>query len=382
MSYQSDYALILNDLINNPDKITDTRVGKARSNFCDTMRVNLDIEFPHMEIKKVSFKNVLVELLWFIRGETDIKYLVDNGCNIWNDDAYRYYKEKFPNFAFIDDKEFILYVKSNIQYKGLNNYQFGDMGKIYGYNWRSYAGSVDQLQNCINTLNTNPDDRRMIVTSTNPEDIQNNEVGLPACHNYFQFYTSPYSIEERINLAFHMMTPEQSSKFLEKIKNNTEIKTVNVKFDTDNLEKYNYPIRYVQKVETPKVKRDYHEILDDAGVPRRSISLFYNMRSNDFFLGQPYNMSSYSILLNIVGNIVNMKPKYVVYNGVDNHLYEEHLDAATEFMTRYTKMEGDTFCKSKLKIKRRLNSIDDLNIDDFELIDYNPQKSIKAPLLT
>lgn len=369
-SYQLQYADILHKLINNPRKKRPSRIGNIRSNFVELMRVDLQKEFPLMDLKKIKFSNILHELLWFIHGDTHIKYLIENGCNIWTDDAYRYYKEQqekakkqyvslysnIPNlngktpdeqFKPINKDEFI-----KLALKGKNHW--GELDRIYGKQWREFNGKTDQLQNCINTLMTNPDDRRMIVTAHNPTDIEDEIVGLPSCHNMFQFYTIPLSFEERL-----------------------KIKDERYPIDTHDL--------------------DTEEKLDRYNIPKFYLCTWFNIRSNDFFLGQPYNMASYALLTHIVANVVNMIPKEVVCTAIDCHLYEAHIDAAKTYLERFNKIMDDnhigetgietsvnclTYCKSKITIKRKLKSIDDVNADDIVLFDYNPQSFIKAPLLT
>ena len=302
-----------------------------------------------------NFFILLYELLWFIHGDTHIKYLEDNKCKIWTDDAYRYYKEKIvkykiENISFKDNpltkEEFIEEVK-----KGRHPL-VGELDRIYGYNWRKFNGKTDQLQNCINTLIKNPDDRRMIVTAHNPTDIENNIVGLPACHNMFQFHTTPLSFDQRHNIYSE--------------RNNS------MRLNFDSIDRVT-------------------KALDELGIPKFYLNIWFNIRSNDFFLGQPYNMASYALLLHIVSNIVNMIPREVVCTAIDCHLYEAHIPAAIEWLKRYDDLSknndfsidlNNAWCQSKLNIKRKLTSIDDINANNIELINYKPQSYIKAPLLT
>ena len=381
-SYQLQYADILRRLINEPRKKRPSRIGNIRSNFVELMRVDLTKEFPLMDLKKIKFSNILHELLWFIHGDTHIKYLIENGCNIWTDDAYRYYKEqqekakkeyislygnvenlngKTPDEQFkpISKEEFI-----QLALKGKNHW--GELDRIYGKQWREFNGKTDQLQKCINTLMTNPDDRRMIVTAHNPTDIEDEIVGLPSCHNMFQFYTIPLSFEEREAIA---------------IKNGYQSKNEYIKIVGED------------KSNTEYVKR----VLDDNKIPEFYLCTWFNIRSNDFFLGQPYNMASYALLTHIVANVVNMIPLEVACTAIDCHLYEAHIDAAETYLKRFEKILDDnyigetgietsvncvTYCKSKIIISRKLKSIDDVTADDIKLVDYNPQPFIKAPLLT
>jgi thymidylate synthase len=355
-SYQAQYADILSRLINSPLKKRPSRIGNTQSNFVEIIRVDLQKEFPLMDLKKIKFSNIVHELLWFIHGDTHIKYLLDNECGIWTDDAYRYYKEKvdkhnkantmFP--AEVISKED--FIKSAQKDSPIH----GELDRVYGKQWREFNGKTDQLQNSINTLIKNPDDRRMIVSAHNPSDLEDEIVGLPSCHNMFQFYTVPLSFEERRAIAYENF-PELKMLWQEKQ-------------------------------------------LDEHDIPKFYLNVWFNIRSNDFFLGQPYNMPSYALLCHIVANIVNMIPSQVVCTAIDCHLYEAHIPAAQEFLHRYHQILEDnhigetgieqtasdvTYCQSKLRFTRQpITSIDSITADDIELVDYNPQSYIKAPLLT
>ena len=336
--YQSQYYELLHTLLTSPTKIGESRVGKIHGLFVRQIRIDLTEEFPLMEIKQTSFKNILHELIWFIKGDTNIKYLIDNGCNIWNDDAYRWYNEKYvPMGAPTMDKEnFLTMVKlgsihrfykkisvaveANFGFESSeldHTYTYGDLDKVYGRQWKYFGGSVDQLNNIVETLKKNPDDRRMIITAHNPADIASGDVGLPSCHNYVQFYTS-------------------------------------------------------------------------KGANKRKLSLFFNMRSADLFLGVPYNVASYSILLHMIAQIVDMELGEVVCNMVDCHLYEKHFDAANTWMLRYEELynnypnfDMELFkCKSSLKMNQTIDNINDFKFEDFKLMNYNHLGKIEAPLLT
>ena len=349
--YQIQYHFITQKLIDEPNKIGDSRIGKINSRLAEQIRIDLKKEFPLQDIKKVKFSNIVHELLWMINGDTNIKYLIENGCNIWTDDAYRYYKEKFATLlkeespenqleldleltkeAFVEKvlkgDKVTFWDKPKSYWLGeyaQDTYVFGDLDRVYGQQWRNFNGKTDQLQNCIDTLKTNPDDRRMIVTAHNPTDIEDKIVGLPSCHNYFQFYTT---------------------------KNH------------------------------------------DGG---RVLSTFVNIRSNDWFLGQPYNVAQYALLTNIIARIVGMEVGELVINSVDTHLYHAHFDAAEEWMARFDKIlidnyvgdqggySGDYYdivgCKAKLKLGH-IDNIDNIKASDITLENYNSQGFIKAPLLT
>ena len=343
LTYQDQYYNLLKKLIESPEKKVMTRNGEVNSLFFETMRINLKKEFPLMEIKKIKFSNVLHELLWFISGNTNIKYLYDNKCNIWNDDAYRYYLSKLKNnkektlfeYDVISKESFLILVKNG-------TYGFGDLDKVYGYNWRNFNGKTDQLLNAILLLKTDPHNRRILVSAHNPSDIEENVVGLPACHNMFQFYVSPLSLKERIDIA--------------------------------NFDFVGY-----------RTNEQITELLDEFNVPKYKLNLWYNVRSQDIFLGNPYNVASYSILLHIVAKIVNMVPNEITTSMIDCHLYNDHIEPAKKWIERYENhmsYSNSTLCKSKLILKKNVNNINKLRFKDFELIDYNPYDYIYAKLLT
>lgn len=352
--YQAQYARITRNLIENPKKIGNSRIGKINSRFSEVIRIDLSKEFPLQDIKKIKPSNIIHELIWMIKGDTNIKYLIENECHIWTDDAYRYYNEKFAPMLKTDygipdnqleldlpltKKAFVEKVLrgDTVTYwnkpKSYQNgayvnetYTYGDLDRVYGIQWREFGGKTDQLANAIEKLKTNPDDRRIIVTAHNPTDIEDNNVGLPSCHNYFQFYT---------------VENEDGS---------------------------------------------------------RTLSTFCNIRSNDWFLGQPYNAAQYALLTHIVANIVGMDVGELVINSVDAHLYHAHFDAAKTWLERYHKIEDDNYvgdqggyvgdyydlfgCKAQIQFTRNPITIDDISADDIKITNYEPMGFIKAPLLT
>lgn len=340
-SYQAQYADITRRLMEKPKKIGDSRIGKINSNFVETIRIDLQKEFPIMDIKWIKFSNVVHELLWMLRGDTNPKYLIENGCRIWSDDAYRYYKEKYSSHEKNSDisnieltkKEFVEKILSEDSFQTPfipHKYTYGDLDKIYGYNWRRFNGQTDQVQNVLNKLKENPDDRRMIIIGHNPTDLENGDVGLPSCHNYMQFYT---------------------------------------------------------------------KVGDDG---RRKLSLHCHIRSNDWFLGQPYNTIQYALLVHIFAKLSDMDVDELVITATDAHLYHIHFEPAKIWLDRfdwirlttkgYGKMSNggyrniaqyiDSYCKAKIEISGEQKSIDDFKFEDFVLTNYKPQKYIKAQLLT
>ena len=181
-------------LDNGVEKMDRTGVG-TRSIFGYQMRFNLSDGFPLLTTKRVHFKSILHELLWFIRGDTNIRYLVSNGVNIWNDWPYQnWLKETGQNVKYqtyspewrANMKEFVEKIKEDEQFAS----KYGDLGPVYGRQWRNFGG-VDQLAQLIDDLNNNAHSRRLIVSAWNPEDIPVMvKSGLPPCHTLFQFYVA------------------------------------------------------------------------------------------------------------------------------------------------------------------------------------------------
>ena len=337
-SYDIQYKQILEQIIKS-GSTKETRAGKVRSIFGSTIRVNLQEGLPLLTTKKVFYRGIIHELCWFIKGSTNIKYLVDNNVHIWDDDAYRYYKDNIFNQPFMcsqtDDmpvskEEFLTlvqteqrmnYIDKNVINPVYRTYVFGDLGPVYGQQWRRFGVTQrDQLQNIVDTLKTNPDDRRMLCVAFNPDVVD--EVALPPCHVLFQFYTEELPEFERKKIAL--------AKGLDE---------------------------------------------DDQTIPTRKLSLCYYMRSNDWCCGQPFNTASYAMLVYILCDICNMVPGEVIFFGGDTHMYENHLEQAQEQLQRI----GYSKCP-RFIIKKHMNSLDDVCFDNFEVVDYQSDAAIRYPL--
>ena len=254
--------LLQHILDNGTDKSDRTGTG-TRSVFGYQMRVDLSDGFPLLTTKKLHLKSIIHELLWFLKGDTNVKYLQDNGVRIWNE------------WADAD----------------------GDLGHIYGYQWRSWpdynGGSVDQIAEVQNTIRTNPDSRRIIVSAWNVADIPN--MNLPPCHALFQFYV--------------------------------------------------------------------------AG-GRLSLQLY--QRSADCFLGVPFNIASYALLLQMMAQATGLEAGEFVHTLGDAHLYLNHLDQAR------LQLEREPRELPKMIINPEVKDIFDFKYSDFSLEDYNPHPHIKA----
>jgi len=342
------------------------------------IQMNLKDGFPLLTTKKMPWKLIVHELLWFLRGETNIKYLVDNNVHIWDKDAYRWYLKyctdnkistyfpKIENFVtFIRDTFISIYYDSmnNIHYElkdsnnELNehltalasaNYIIGDLGKVYGYQWRNQNG-VDQIKDLIDGLKNNPYGRRNIIDTWNKSDFH--EMALPPCHLLYQFIVRPLTSYEREDIYFNSYKKED------------------IYFDYDD--EGHFPNASDTEV---------HNTLDEWGAPKFYLDVNMYQRSGDSFLGVPFNIASMSLLLMIISKTCNMVPGIATWIGGDTHLYIGHIPMAKEQLKRE--------CRKlpQMLIKSNTNSLEDivkLTINDFELTQYdNPHPSIKAELFT
>jgi thymidylate synthase len=328
--------------------------------------------FPLLTTKKMAWKTMVTELLWFLRGDTNIKFLLDYDCHIWDGDAYKNYCNAYPNvektFKYegsdievrkMTKEEFINMIKTDDEFAE----KWGELGPIYGKQWRDWCGKdevnltderdengylkfeknhvagVDQIQNLINELKTNPDSRRLMVNAWNVGEFD--QMVLPPCHYGFQVYTRE-------------LTPDERVKYFEK----------NPESWPDN---------------------------EISNVPKRAISLMWNQRSVDTFLGLPFNIASYGLLLEIIAKEVEMVPDELIGNLGDVHLYSNHIEQAKEQILRTpyelpkVKITERNWymhesVKEKLGEKTFGEKIMSYRPDCFELIDYQSHPKIKAPL--
>jgi thymidylate synthase len=333
--YQDLLQTILDYGVEKKDR---TRTG-TKSIFGYTIRHNMKDGFPVLTTKKMAFKTMVTELLWFLRGDTNIKFLVDNGCHIWDGDAFKNFmntSEGDPDLIW-NQEQFINMIKTDDEFAK----QWGELGPVYGKQWRKWGrknvvnydlenvklsdkdkvmeliknggdyskydvkvtyqnNSIDQIQNLIRDLKTNPDSRRLMVNAWNVGELD--QMVLPPCHYGFQCYV-------------------REGKYL---------------------------------------------------------SLMWNQRSVDTFLGLPFNIASYGLLLTILAKEVNMVPDQLIGNLGDTHLYLNHIEQAKEQIGREpfelpTLNQFPTYEGSR-------PSIESYVVGDFTLKDYQSHPSIKAPL--
>jgi thymidylate synthase len=341
----------------------------TKSIFGYTIRHNMQDGFPVLTTKKMAWKTMVTELLWFLRGDTNIKFLVDNNCHIWDGDAYKFFKNSFPikksnppkdyineDGQLLTQEQFISKIKTDDEFAQ----KWGELGPVYGAQWRQWStmgrgqemngmftieenmkmNSIDQIQNLINDLKTNPDSRRLMVNAWNVGQLD--QMVLPPCHYGFQVYTRELSLEERYGLMKKL----------------------------DNWVSVHY--------KEPKTM----EYMDKHNIPTRAISLMWNQRSVDTFLGLPFNIASYGLLLTILAKEVNMVPDQLIGNLGDTHLYLNHIEQAKEQIGREP-FELPTLKLNPMFLANMEHKGFDVAINgqvDFQLENYQSHPSIKAPL--
>ena len=335
-----DYQDLLKDILTNGTKKEDRTGTGTISVFGRQISHNMQDGFPLLTTKKMAIKSIMTELKWFLKGDTNIKYLVDNGCNIWNGDAYKNYASiecNPPHDHSLSKSEFIDKIKTNDEFAK----KWGELGPIYGKQWRHWLVKddsdnggeyvwCDQIAYLVEQLKDNPDSRRLMVSAWNPGDLP--EMALPPCHYGFQVYTRELSFDERYKLYMGKDAEYDGNAY-------GKISTL--------------------------------DILDDADVPTRAISLMWNQRSVDTFLGLPFNIASYGMLLELLAKECNMVADRLVGNLGDVHIYKNHLKAVKTQLSRssfnlpaLTKLEGNL-----------------LNGDfDYTIEYYESYPAIKAPL--
>ena len=344
-----DYQALLQDILDNGHQKGDRTGTGTISVFGRQIRHKMSEGFPLLTTKKMYFKGIVTELLWFLRGDTNIKYLVDNDCHIWDGDAYKRYWNSIETSEYdgfgptsiklstLTKEEFINKIKTDDEFAK----KWGELGPVYGKQWRSWErytpyqkiGSygdgtgvytykkntnIDQIANLIQDLKTNPDSRRLMVNAWNVGELD--QMTLPPCHYGFQVYTRELSLNERDIIFSQRTSISTKGSFAEQ--NGT--------------------------------LADY---LDKEGIPRRAISLMWNQRSVDTFLGLPFNIASYGLLLEIIAKAVNMVPDELIGNLGDTHLYSNHIEQAKEQIGR------------ELTIEERID-LASKKYDNFDIMDF------------
>ena len=346
------YTDLLQDILDNGNVKKDRTGTGTISVFGREIRHKMSEGFPLLTTKKMFFKGVVTELIWFLRGDTNIRYLVDNDCHIWDGDAYKNYLKNFMLPAcpasldvipdFYEPMSMEMFIKS-IQEKNSRGDEFakkwGDLGPVYGKQWRNWVDDnfykhvtsfdrksdqpkiehevkrIDQIADLIHDLKNNPDSRRLMVTAWNPADVPNQV--LPPCHYGFQCYTRELNFEERLNYL-----PKKDSQMV---------------------------IDWCENPSDEILKGFLDAALVANNIPIRTLSLKWNQRSVDTFLGLPFNIASYGLLLEILAKTVNMVPDELIGTLGDTHLYLNHIEQAKEQIGRdYSYSERFNILKEKV----------------------------------
>jgi thymidylate synthase len=384
------YTNLLQDILGNGIQKGDRTGTGTLSVFGRQIRHKMSDGFPLLTTKKMAWKQIVTELLWFLRGDTNIKFLVDNDCHIWDGDAYKRYVTYWGNS--IDPVNFELYTRLDLhpdkrlftkeefieRIKTIDEFAktWGELGPIYGNQWRSWkinllnpetfevVPPIDQIANLIDDLKTNPDSRRLMVNAWNVGELD--QMTLPPCHFGFQVWTRELSLEERN-------------------------KSVG--------EDYAYRGVFSGPIARQEELDKYKKLFDEQNIPTRAISLMWNQRSVDTFLGLPFNIASYGLLLEIIAKAVNMVPDELIGNLGDVHLYSNHIEQAKEQIgrtpyelpklninTEFWSYEGGECGEGPLDAIAVFNSFKDINFckclleEDIQLSNYQSHPSIKAPL--
>lgn len=339
------YLALMQDILDNGVVKKDRTGVGTLSVFGRQLRFDLKEGFPLVTTKKVHLKSIIHELLWFLNGDTNVKYLQENGVKIWNEwadeegDLGPVYGKQWREWR--DCKVVECHDVGRTQQLMQRGYKYIGNMKEDGTTYLVYEKAHDQISKVIQQLREDPDSRRIIVSAWNVGDLD--DMALNPCHNYFQFYTTEMPLLERLDW-YEVNEPEKFAN----------APLINHK-DIDDEERL-------------------HEILDREGIPRRKLSCFYMMRSNDYLLGAPFNVASYALLTHMIAQQLNMVPDELVYSGVDVHLYSNHLEQAKLQLTR------EPYPLPKLVIKRKPGSIFDYKYEDFELVGYQSHDTIKAPI--
>jgi thymidylate synthase len=359
------YQNLLQDILDNGVEKGDRTGTGTISVFGRQIRHKMSEGFPLLTTKKMAWKVMVAELLWFLRGDTNIKFLLDYDCHIWDGDAYKnYLNQHNPANGTATKEEFIALIKQN---ENPVYHKLGDLGPIYGKQWRSWKVNrlnpdtnklvqpIDQISNLINDLKTNPDSRRLMVSAWNVSDLD--KMVLPPCHYGFQVYTRELSKDERMDYWF----------------------------------KNHKPNRDVCDSVDESSEEEQHKYFDGVNVPKRAISLMWNQRSVDTFLGLPFNIASYGLLLEIIAKEMNMIPDELIGNLGDVHLYKNHIEQAKEQIGRTSYelpsvniTERNWYLHHKVKEHLGPKTFDEKIMsyrpDCFELVGYTSHPKIKAPL--
>jgi len=323
------YKTLLNKILKK-GRLKGDRTGTGtKSIFSHNIKANLQDGFPLLTTKKMYTRGIIIELLWFLNGDTNIQYLLKNNVHIWTGDAYKNYTKNQVGDTILTKDEFTEKIINDDDFAK----EWGELGPIYGKQWRNNGG-VDQISEIIDSLNNNPDSRRILVNAWNVSEIK--DAVLPPCHWAFELYSEEMTLDERL-------------EYMEN--NNIRTSFINSISNVDDL---------IAK-------------LDEIDIPTRYLSLKWHQRSVDVGLGLPFNIASYAFLLTMISQQVNMVP-YVLEGDLTNvHIYKNHLKP----------LKGQTKNKTMGSPKLFLKKADDIfsySLEDFNIIKYKSHPKLSLEL--
>lgn len=368
LPYQELLAKLVS-LSQNTPRADRTGTG-THSIFGHQMRFDLSQGFPLLTTKKVHFPSVVSELLWFLKGDTNIKYLLEHKNRIWTDWRYKaycdnWYEDQALRTPMLTQKEFEQKVISNPKFAE----QWADIGKGYGHQWRNFGQlsvnwipvekesggfayrktrseveivkGFDQISWVINEIKNNPTSRRLIVSGWNPHDVD--KVDLPPCHTLFQFFVEPYTLSQRKELAKQVLEEEDWFQGAFKF----------IRLQSDEM---------------------VTNLLNERGIPKGKLSCQLYQRSADVFLGVPFNIASYALLTQIIAKECGLGLGDFVWTGGDVHLYSNHIDQALE------QLSNSAYKYDAPTVQIADKGIFDLEPSDIKLVGYESYPTIKAPV--
>jgi thymidylate synthase len=403
------YLDLLSHVLEHGTEKSDRTGTGTRSVFGWQMRYDLSAGFPMVTTKKLHLRSIVHEIIWFLRGDTNIAYLKENGVSIWDEWAST---EDVVESVRLDNHERakLLATKLGISASDavallnrrdadarlndgdtLNGEEYltdegipthrdkvitpaGDLGPVYGKQWRSWAGPrgevIDQISWVIDELKRNPDSRRLVVSAWNVADLP--KMALQPCHCLFQFYAVPLTVDERI-AEYNRRVVTEEAHF-----NNSPAADFGFEHRTyrtvsrESIIGWNLPAH--QREAGTFTDKHLHEYLDRMEAPAHKLSCQLYQRSGDIFLGVPFNIASYALLTHMVAQVTNMAVGDFVHTLGDAHIYQNHYVQAEKQLSREARP------LPTLHLNPDVKNIFDFKFEDITVVDYNPHPAIKAPV--
>ena len=351
--------------------------------FGHQMRFDLSEGFPLLTTKKVFLKGVIHELLWFLRGDTNIKYLVDNGVHIWDNDAYRHYNELCVRHGVLPVGRETFLASAGVE-SPIEGYRFGDLNHVYGYQWRSWprpdGGVVDQIAQAAGLIRTNPESRRIVVSAWNVAEID--AMALPPCHGVLpvgrETFLASAGVESPIEgyrfgdlnhvYGYQWRSwPRPDGGVVDQIAQAAGLIRTNPESRRIVVSAWN--VAEIDAMALPPC-----HVLFQFYVAGGRLSCQLYQRSADTFLGVPFNIASYALLTCMMAQVCGLQPGEFIHTLGDTHLYLNHLELVDEQLSREPRP------LPKLRLNPAVKSVFDFRYEDFTLEGYDPWPAIKAPM--